>query len=270
MLTVATDKMIAAILALLPEDGTPVANRIMRAMLAKRLETRVVPEEYFAAIAKLAQSGAVGRARGRGGSIFLASTEESEPPQPEKSDPAGAWSEAQLMAPTKRYLEQVFGPSLDLPQGSTCLVSDTSNNGPRDGQWARPDFVLVSVMHFQLVPGSQLDVHTFELKNEAGGSMQAVHEALAQTRFSNFGHLIWYVPHRSKVEAKLPEIETHCAMHGLGLIIIRDPNNLDSWEVRLDPVAKATASATIDAFLLARLPPVHRERIREAVFGVRA
>jgi hypothetical protein len=37
------------ILTLLPEDGTPVANRIMRTMLARRLEARVGADQYFAA-----------------------------------------------------------------------------------------------------------------------------------------------------------------------------------------------------------------------------
>jgi hypothetical protein len=60
------------ILALLPEDGTPVPNRVMRTMLARRLEARVDATHYFAAIDLLTNTDRVGRARGRGGRIFLA------------------------------------------------------------------------------------------------------------------------------------------------------------------------------------------------------
>ncbi|MFA5900076.1 MAG: hypothetical protein WC829_13315 [Hyphomicrobium sp.] len=256
------------IISLLPEDGTPVVNRIMRAMLSKRLSTRIDAATYFEAIEQLAGRNAIGRARGRGGSIFLA----SEPPTPiaepaPRPTPLGEWSEAQLMAPTKRFLEKIFSTSLDLPPGAAFVVTDTSTTGPREGQWARPDFILVSVMRFQLLPGSQLDVHSFELKTEAGGSVQAVHEALAQTRFTNFGHLVWHVPFGSRAEAKLPEIETHCKKHGIGLIVIRDPNDIDSWETFLDAIPKKTSASTIDAFLTSRLPPAHRDKIVRAVLG---
>lgn len=265
---VTSDILADHIVALLPEDGTPVVNRIMRAMLAKRLSSRIDPATYFEAVEQLASRNAIGRARGRGGSIFLA----SEPPTqlvepPPKSAPPGEWSEARLMAPTERYLEKIFSTSLDLPPGATFVVTDTSTTGPREGQWARPDFILVSVMRFQLVPGSQLDVHSFELKAEAGGSVQAVHEALAQTRFTNFGHLVWHVPVGSKAEAKLPEIETHCKKHGIGLIVIRDPNDIESWETLLDAIPKKTSASTIDAFLTSRLSPAHRDKIVRAVLG---
>ncbi|MFZ0055346.1 MAG: hypothetical protein WAL09_11130, partial [Pseudolabrys sp.] len=54
------DNLAKLILCLLPEDGTPVANSIMRTMLARRLETRVNPDEYFEAVEQLAALGRVG------------------------------------------------------------------------------------------------------------------------------------------------------------------------------------------------------------------
>ena len=49
-------------------------------------------------------------------------------------------------------------------------------------------------MRFKLMPGAQVDVHSFELKTESGCTVQSVHEALAQTRFTHFGHLVWHLP----------------------------------------------------------------------------
>lgn len=258
------------ILSLLPTDGTPVANRIMRAMLAKKLERRIETDSYFEALSELATTGAIGRSRGRGGTIFLASSPPEIAPPPPEPIVEDRWAEADLMYPTKLYLERHFAPSLDLPSGSTFFVSDTSNIGPRDGQWARPDFVLVTVMRFSIVPGSQLDVHSFELKTASGGTVPAVHEALAQTRFTNFGHLIWHVPLNSDAEARLPEIEAQCEKHGVGLILIRDPENLASWEVLLDAEQTDTPPATIDAFLQSRLPPAHVAKVRDAARGERS
>lgn len=252
------------ILSLLPEDGAPVVHRVMRTMLARRLERRIDPDLYFAAVDQLTKAKIIGRARGRGGSMFLAGATDEvvAPPSPASVE---EWSEARLMTPLRCYLENHFSQSLDLPPGSTCIVVDTSSKGPKNGQWARPDFVFISVMRFQLVPGRQVDVHSFELKAEAGGTVQAVHEALAQTRFTNFGHLAWHVPFGSRAEAKLPEIVNQCEMHGIGLLVIRDPNDYRTWETFLDPAPKRTSPATIDAFLLSRLSSEQQEKLRRAI-----
>jgi hypothetical protein len=122
------------------------------------------------------------------------------------------------MAPLRRFLEGAFQEGLDLPAGSICIVQDTSAMGPVRGRWARPDYILVSAMRFKLMPGSQIDVHSFELKTESGATDLAVYEALAQTRFTHFGHLVWHLPTNSKAEARLAEIEKQCEEHGIGLI----------------------------------------------------
>jgi hypothetical protein len=254
------------ILALLPRDGAPVVNRVMRSTLSRNLKTIIDGDAYFQALELLSSTSKITRARGRGGSIFLNDSppENASAPSVEET---GRWTEQELMLPVKRYLEDHFIDYLDLPAGAETVVTDSSTLGPREGQWARPDFLLVSVMKFKLVPGIQLDVHSFELKASYGGSIQAIHEALAQTRFTNFGHFIWHVPIGSIYEARVPELEGQCEQHGLGFIIIRDPEVPDTWEVRLDPKQKATPAARVDAFLEARLPAAHQARIRSAVLG---
>jgi hypothetical protein len=171
------------------------------------------------------------------------------------------------MEPFEEYLKGSFRTALDLPKGAHWIVADTSTVGPRSGQWARPDFVAVSVMRFQLLPTCQVAVHSFELKTETGGTVQAVHEALAQTRFTHFGHLAWHLPSGSKAEARLPEIARQCEIHGIGLILVRNPEDRETWEVHLDPQFKNTNLATVDAFLLSRLSASQREEMKHAVFG---
>lgn len=233
-------------------------------MLARALEIPIGTNTYFSILDKLSTEGRIGRSRGQGGKVFLAQVDQFDfgPEVIQES-----WSEAKLMAPLQRFLHGPFHSALDLPQGSTWLVADTSTIGPRSGQWARPDFVAVSIMRFQLLPGRELAVHSFELKTEAGGTVQAVHEALAQTRFTHFGHLAWHLPHGSKAEAKLPEISQQCEAHGIGLILIRNPDDLESWEIQLDPQIKNTNAATVDAFLLSRLRTEQVNQLRRAVFG---
>jgi hypothetical protein len=255
------------ILKLLPEDGTPVLNRVMRVMLAREFQHEIDSDLYFRALDKLTAEHRIGRQRGQGGQVFAisapATTPAPEAPQPVVED----WPEASLMKPLERYLKGPFRDGLDLPKDAISIVHDTSTAGPRTGQWARPDYILVSAMRFKLMPGAQVDLHSFELKTESGGSVQAVHEALAQTRFTHFGHFVWHLPKHSKAEAKLGEIEKHCDEHGIGLILMRDPKKVEDFEIRVDPVRKATPPIAIEGFLESRLTKTDRERLARVVGG---
>ena len=234
------------ILGLLPEDGTPVLNRVMRVMLARELERPVDEDTFFAARDALMTKGAVGRLRGQGGQIFLTKPEQLDP-EKTKTEPAkDGWSEADLMAPLRAFLEGPFRKSLDLPPSGACIVQNTSVMGPHKGKWARPDFILVSAMRFKLMPGAQVDLHSFELKTEAGGNVLAIHDALAQTRFTHFGHFVWHLPEGSKGEPARA---------------IED----DGCEVLVDPRRKPTLASIVDGFLESRLSADHKERLMHAV-----
>ena len=75
------------ILPLLPQDGTPVLNRVMRVMLSRQLEVQIEPELYFAARDLLLQSGKIGRLRGQSGQIFLAALNGAQPAAAEPAEP---------------------------------------------------------------------------------------------------------------------------------------------------------------------------------------
>jgi hypothetical protein len=267
---VSIDDIAKQMLALLPPDGTPVLNRVMRVMLARRFEADIDQDRYFEARDLLLKHGRVGIQRGQGGQIFLL------PEIAAAGGTAGAresaaevWTEALLMPPLKAYLQGAFAKGLDLPKGAACVVQDTSAMGPRRGRWARPDFILVSAMKFNLMPGAQLDVHSFELKTENGATDLAVYEALAQTRFTHFGHLVWHLPKKSESEARLAEIEQQCEQHGVGLIRMYEPEQAEICEILVDPVRKQTLSATVDGFLEKRLTDDQRKKIARAILGDR-
>jgi hypothetical protein len=254
------------ILSLLPQDGTPVLNRVMRVMLSRELEKPIDPKAFFSARDYLFSKGNIGRLRGQGGQLFLAQKPSRTPPIGEEE---AEWPEAKLMAPLRRFLEGPFQEGLDLPSGSIAIVQDTSAMGPARGRWARPDYILVSAMRFKLMPGSQIDVHSFELKTESGATDLAVYEALAQTRFTHFGHLVWHLPTNSKAEARLAEIEKQCEEHGIGLIRMRDPGRSESCEILLDPVRKQTLPLTVDGFLESRLSKEQCEELMRRSGGGR-
>ncbi|MGH6838309.1 MAG: hypothetical protein ACREDT_05845 [Methylocella sp.] len=261
---VTAENLAQRILPLLPQDGTPVLNRVMRVMLSRQLEESIGPDLYFAARDLLLQSGKIGRLRGQNGQIFLAALNGA---QPAAAKPAESWPEARLMPPLNTYLEGAFRRGLDLPADGIAIVQDTSAKGPSKGLWAHPDFILISAMRFRFMPGAQVDVHGFELKTETGCSVLAVHEALAQTRFTHFGHLVWHLPESSRSEARLAEIEDHCGAHGIGLIRMRDPLAKEGCEILADPVRKSTLTLSIEGFLETRLSAAQKDSLARAVGG---
>jgi hypothetical protein len=256
------------IMALLPPDGTPVLNRVMRLMLSRGLGQTVTEELYDQARSLLLDNGRIGRLRGQGGQIFLDKSDAGALAEPTSAEEIGIlWSEQRLMPHLRRYLDGPFKKGLDIPKSGVCVIEDTSKMGPARGRWARPDFILVSAMRFELMPGAQVDVHSFELKTETGATDLAVYEALAQTRFTHFGHLVWHLPARSSAEARLQEITEQCDEHGIGLIRVYDPDDIENYEIVLDPLRKATPPSVVDGFLDLRLDGTQRGAIKRVING---
>jgi hypothetical protein len=253
------------LLALLPADGAPITNRAARAMIAKQLARHVSAEAYFQARDHLLSENVVGRVRGQGGSVFL--LDDSPPPTPEqlsKPLPQGP-SERELMNPFGIALSNSFTSGLDLPRGSPPpVIEDISAKGPRRGVWARPDYVLVSISQYSVLPGVHVDTHVFELKNELGGGLKAVHEALAQARFANFAHFVWHVPDGSLREPELDEVVSHCTLHGVGFLRLRTAPE-PSVEVLADARRTSTTRLEVDGFLESRLSAENRLKLAAAI-----
>lgn len=254
------DDIAASLLRRLPPDGTPIPNRAARALVTQDLGELVSVDDYFSARDKLLSQRKVGRVRGQGGSVFLL------PPPPRASsvpppESAGPLSERALMSPLGEALKGPFRQWLDLPQQGVVEFVDIAQTRTR-GQWSNPDYLMVSVCPLTVLSGAQIDVHVFELKNEAGGKIQAVHEALAHGRFAHFAHLVWYVPKDLPREPEIEQIATHCRLHGVGLIRLLDDKG--AIDVLVDPVRTRTTPLEIDGFVESRLNKNQVEKLRAA------
>lgn len=250
---------------LLPLDGTPVLNRVLRIMLSRDFGQPVSDSLYEEARDRLFTAGLIGRLRGQGGQVFLSKADSARPSETGQSETKSGLSEIQLMPHLERFLKGPFQRELDIPAHGEWVVKDTSRFGPPLGRWARPDFILAVAMRFRIMPGAQLDVHSFELKAEFGATDLAVYEALAQTRFTHFGYLIWHLPKASSALARLQEITAQCSQHGVGLIRIHDPGDDEAFETILDPVRKSTPPAAVDGFLEQRLTDDELQALRSAL-----
>ncbi len=254
-------------LVLLPEDGTAVLNRVMRVMLSQALADSIDEDRYLRARELLRREGHLALKGGQGGQIFR--TLQRRANAPVESNVSGVWPEAKLMPWLKKYLDEPFRETSNFLKGAKYKVYDTSTVGKPGIRWARPDFTLVSIKQFSFLPGIELDVHSFELKTEVGATDLAVYEALAQTRFTHFGHLVWHLPAKSKAEQRLAGIQKQCDQHGIGLIRIREPKNPDTWEILTEPIRKTTLASEVDEFLRERLNDSQRREVLALINGTR-
>jgi hypothetical protein len=104
----------------------------------------------------------------------------------------------------------------------------------------------------------------FELKNEAGGGLKAVHEALAQARFANFAHFAWHLPVGSNREAEMAGIAAHCAHHGVGLLRFKTEPT-PTAEVLVAARRTETTALEVDGFLESRLSMASKQALAKAI-----
>lgn len=245
------------LLHILPPDGSQMANDEARTLLGQAVEAPVEGETYFSIIALLERNGDILRGRGRGGAVRRAQPRSTELPCPETRS-----TESRLMPALQRYLEGRFWRRLDLPDDAYWTVIDTSTGGAQDGQWRRCDYTGIAIAPRAVLGGSEVELYTFELKAEASGNVPAVHEADAQTRGSHYGYLVWHVPDRNRVAAKLAAVEHECQRTGVGLILFADPQDLDSFDHRIAAARRPTDTRAIDTFLARRLDMREMETIK--------
>ena len=157
------------------------------------------------------------------------------------------------MPSLQRYLELRFWRRLELPEDAYWTVVDTSTGGAQNGQWRRCDFTGIVIAPRAVLGGNDVDLYTFELKAADSGNVPAVHEAEAQTRGSHFGYLVWHVPDRASVAARLDAVERESQRKGVGLILFSDPQDLDTFDHRMTPARQQTDARAIDQFLATRL-----------------
>jgi hypothetical protein len=171
------DNVAQRMLALLPTDGTPVLNRVMRVMVSRDLESPVSQELYFQARDKLLADGCIGRLRGQGGQLFLI------PPQAlSKKRPSGEtepWAEAKLMAPLRFFLEQNRSNQAPLSASLASSLKFCST-----AMIAGPHFVWNVDMRFENASAILVDSGiSASNKSKAGSGASGSHRIFATVLF---------------------------------------------------------------------------------------
>ncbi|OZD27781.1 hypothetical protein CH247_21140 [Rhodococcus sp. 06-156-3b] len=151
---------------------------------------------YERAKSRLIELGLARRGTGSGGSLLRAdSTDGDGVNRGPRVKPAKA-REARLYEPLVATMRQHWGSEAKEPPALPLAVENTAAQGQRrtGGRWSRPDIVLVRVKEFKFVPGTFLEVQTFEVKPFTQLDVLAVYEALAHRRAATHSWVALQVP----------------------------------------------------------------------------
>lgn len=228
----------AALLAVVPQDGSTIGNARAREALGWD------EERYFPVRNALADRGIVIRGVGRGGSLRRVPadvpTEMVTVTVP--VDEAVNTTPDMVEALIRRREDELYEPMATVLQGAWAKdrrwnlldVEITARQGRRQtgGTWSRPDIVSVEIKTYEYVPGKFLEVVTYEVKPADAIDVQAVYEALAHRRSSTRAYVILHVPPNSEaalVEA-VDNVRQAARMHGIGVVTVAEPSDYSTWD----------------------------------------
>jgi len=255
----------ARLLALVPADGSAIGNTALMRSL-KWSEHR-----YWYARDSLLEEGTIARARGRGGAIRRVLLEGNTPEAANEATLVGEKTldyvrEAELYPPIKRTLETFWAKERQI---EPLAVEITAAQGRKatGGRWTRPDLVTAAVRTYRYLPGKYMEVVTFEVKPCDAVDVTAIYEALAHLRSATHAYVMFHVPNDEEESVKLA-IDEACRVgrgHGVGVIVMGDPADFDTWEEKEEAHRVEPDPQRLDEFIAAQLSPDAHDRIARAL-----
>ena len=243
-----------ALLARLPADGSARSNATLRE------EMGWDDDRYLAARNELLDAGLARKWKGRGGTVKrVIDQEPNTPPAVRDAAPESEIeAERDLYEPLALQIGSKWAKDMRL---EPSVVSILGYQGRRrtGGRWSRPDIALVAVQQFDLLPGKHINVVTFEVKLGPALDVAAVYEALAHRRAATQAYVV--VHHVGVIDDTLELVEAEAFRHGIGLIIVDDPADYDTWETRIEAEQVPADPADLNSFLTAQLPHEQREQV---------
>lgn len=180
--------------------------------------------------------------------------------------------ERSLEDPIQRFLtDQTTLAHLRIDPARTIVQRTARGGKSGTGIWSRPDFTIATIRKRKYDPYRHLDVIAFELKNLAGTSVVAVHEALAHTRFAHYAYVV--CPRSERNHEVAATIEAACSQHGIGLvtfsIAVDASGNPDVSDLKFELAAARFAADPdfVDNYIDDRLDNENREKLLMWVEG---
>jgi hypothetical protein len=252
-----------------PPDGSSVSNPALRRFL------RWNNDRYLTARGALLAKGLVIRGPGRGGVIRR--TRPDAIGLAETVTAVGGGTQAGVSLQTAitdekdlyEPMRAVIGRDWAKERGQELLAVEitASRRGGRAGIWSYPDLVTVEVRTYRYVPGKHLEITTFEVKSWNAVNVQGVYEALAHRRAATRSYVMFYIPpeQAAALEPAVADVAYAARMHGVGLVIMGDPHDYDTWDEREEAQRFDPDPERLDNFITVQLTDETANKISKRI-----
>lgn len=241
--------------------------------LMKELGWGESPQRYWDARNKLIDSGIADTGRGKGGSVkralnvTLVTTDGDSITitKPER-DAEETALESELYQPIKRTIETNW-PLFTSVQKFRVDITAYGGSRTTGGKWSRPDIAMVSYNEYEFVPVKHFEVTTFEVKKHNSIDVTAVYEAVSHLRRANNAYVVLQVPADKKDDLKdrVDEVFNVALKHGIGLIVVEDLSNFETWDIMLDAEYNDADPRELERFIRSQMALETHKEIKEWV-----
>lgn len=162
------------------------------------------------------------------------------------------------------FFNEVLVPRLRPRLGANAFWTlDTSLiAGDDENVWSRPDVTSIIVSRGKYATQSQLTLISGEVKLKAGTDVKAVHQTLAQSRYTHLAFLVYQSDARTRTTPFLKELQVQCERLGLGFVTFTDPDAIGSYIIHVDAKRREPSVDDLDYFIETRIDPSHQDSLR--------
>lgn len=119
-----------------------------------------------------------------------------------------------------------------------AYIKKTASSGSRAvGKWRCPDITVVEYNKYDYLKKEIINITTFEVKLINSIDISSVYEAMSHARRSTWSYLFACAPSdvpKDKIDTMMYDIKNECMDRGVGLILCRDINDSDMWDVLIE------------------------------------
>jgi len=229
-------------LQMIPPDGSSIGNSSLRSKMGLSVE------EYWRVRDELLEAGLIQTGKGRGGSVSRTADSLEEPAVSRQASLVR--EEKELYEPLRTWLESNWGREAEKTGDFFCvkITAFPSGRMRESGKWSRPDVTAVQVNRFDYLPGSYIDVTSFEVKkHDDARDVAAVFEAAAHSRWVHSSYLVC-----ETVDSKEPieeRILSECGRFGVGLMRIYRTGDGYECKPEVEPKAQTPSPEDLDLAL---------------------
>ncbi len=200
---------------------------------------------YWEVQGRLIKDGDITAGRGLGGSVSLtaAEAEEAEPVAPFVAN-----SERELYEPLKASIKTKWINRFGF---DSVEVEETHSRGAKDtgGTFTRPDITAAGIRRYVYLP-KRLEIVTFEVKPATNVGVMGVLEAIAHREAAHRSYVLYHCDREAFDGcAEANRILELAQKYGIGVILARDPREVEGWEIVLDAARHEPDPARLDRFL---------------------